>query len=122
MTTCWLLEKNAAEVGKNFAVAEDVKAFVRGNRNGHVAENYVTAAQLSDEEAKALMAGEMYGPVLKNNEWTMARVLDSKVAPDSIGIRHIVLPYTQEALADSLLTVARLGGEFCRVGFAVLGL
>ena len=106
------LEKNATEVGKNFAAAEDVKAFVRGNRNGHIAENYVTAAQLSDEEAKALMAGEMYGPVLKNNEWTMARVLDSKVAPDSIGIRHIVLPYTEESLADSLLTVARQGGDF----------
>ncbi len=106
------LEKNATEVGKNFAAAEDVKTFVRGNRNGKIAESYVTGAQLSDEEAKALMAGEMYGPVLKNNEWTMARVLDSKMAPDSIGIRHIVLPYTQESLADSLMTVLRNGGDF----------
>ena len=106
------LEKNATEVGKNFAAAEDVKSFVRANRNGKIAESYVTAAQLSDEEAKALMAGQMYGPVLKNNEWTMARVLDSKMAPDSIGIRHIVLPYTQEALADSLLTALRKGGDF----------
>lgn len=106
------LEKNATEVGKNFAAAEDVKSFVRANRNGKIAESYVTGAQLSDEEAKALMAGQMYGPVLKNNEWTMARVLDSKMAPDSIGIRHIVLPYTQEALADSLLTALRKGGDF----------
>ncbi|WP_417016142.1 peptidylprolyl isomerase [Alistipes sp.] len=106
------LEKKAAEVGKEFGAAEDVKSFVRGNRNGKIAENYVTGAQLSDEEAKALMAGEMYGPVLKNNEWTMARVLDVKMAPDSIGIRHIVLPYTQDALADSLLTVLRNGGDF----------
>ena len=106
------LEKNATEVGKNFAAAEDVKSFVRANRNGKIADSYVTGAQLSDEEAKALMAGQMYGPVLKNNEWTMARVLDSKMAPDSIGIRHIVLPYTQEALADSLLTALRKGGDF----------
>ena len=106
------LEKNATEVGKNFAAADDVKAFVRANRNGHIAENYVTGAQLSDEESKALLAGEMYGPVLKNNEWTMARVLDSKTAPDSIGLRHIVLPYTEETLADSLLTALRKGGDF----------
>ena len=56
------------------------------------------------------MAGEMYGPVLKNNEWTMSRALDSKMVPDSVGVRHIVLPYAQEALADSLLTVLKKGG------------
>lgn len=106
------LEKQAAEVGGEFAAAEDVKAFVRANRNGRIAENYVTAAQLTDEEGKALMAGEMYGPVLKNNEWRMARVLDAKMAPDSVGIRHIVLPYTQETLADSLLTALEKGGDF----------
>ena len=106
------LEKQAAEVGREFAAAEDVKAFVRANRNGKIAESYVTAAQLTDEEGKVLMAGEMYGPVLKNNEWTMARVLDAKMAPDTLGIRHIVLPYTQETLADSLLTVLKNGGDF----------
>ena len=106
------LEKQAAEVGREFAAAEDVKAFVRANRNGKIAESYVTSAQLTDEEGKALMAGEMYGPVLKNNEWRMARVLDAKMAPDTLGIRHIVLPYTQETLADSLLTVLRKGGDF----------
>jgi parvulin-like peptidyl-prolyl isomerase len=91
-----------------------VKTFVRANRNGKIADSYVSAAQLSDEEAKALMAGEMYGPVLKNNEWTMSRALDSKMVPDSVGVRHIVLPYAQEALADSLLTVLKKGGDFAQ--------
>ena len=108
------LEKSVAEVGREFAAAGEVKSFVRGNRNGKIADSFVSVAQLPDEEAKALMAGEMYGPVLKNNEWTMARVLDSKMAPDSVGIRHIVLPYTQEALADSLLTTLRNGADFAQ--------
>ena len=106
------LENKVTEVGKEFAAAEEVRSFVRANRNGRIAESYVTASQLSDEEAKALMDGKMYGPVLKNNEWTMARVLDAKMAPDSVGIRHIVLPYTEETLADSLLTALRKGGDF----------
>lgn len=106
------LESQAKEVGAQFASAEDVRSFVRGNRNGHIADNYVAAAQLTDEEAEALTAGNQYGPVLKNNEWTMARVLDAKTAPDSLGVRHIVLPYTQEALADSLMGVLRNGGDF----------
>ncbi|MCM1151803.1 MAG: SurA N-terminal domain-containing protein [Alistipes sp.] len=106
------LEHSVQEVGAKFVAAEDAKAFVRADRRGHIAENYVSAAQLSDEEAAALMAGKTYGPVLKNNEWTMARVLDSKTAADSLGIRHIVLPYTEEKLADSLLTVIRRGADF----------
>ena len=109
-----LLALEKREVGREFAAAGEVKSFVRGNRNGKIADSFVSAAQLPDEEAKALMAGEMYGPVLKNNEWTMARVLDLKMAPDSVGIRHIVLPYTQEALADSLLTTLRNGADFAQ--------
>lgn len=45
----------------------------------------------------------------------MARALDTKIVPDSMGIRHIVLPYTQEALADSLLTVLKGGADFAQV-------
>ena len=109
------LEKSVAEVGAQFAATEELKSFVRANRNGKIADNYVSAKQLSEEEAKALLDGSTYGPVLKNNEWTMARALDTKIVPDSMGIRHIVLPYTQEALADSLLTVLKGGADFAQV-------
>ena len=109
------LEKSVAEVVAQFAATEELKSFVRANRNGKIADNYVSAKQLSEEEAKALLDGATYGPVLKNNEWTMARALDTKIVPDSMGIRHIVLPYTQEALADSLLTVLKGGADFAQV-------
>ena len=109
------LEKSVAEVGAQFAATEELKSFVRANRNGKIADNYVSAKQLSEEEAKALLDGATYGPVLKNNEWTMARALDTKIVPDSMGIRQIVLPYTQEALADSLLTVLKGGADFAQV-------
>lgn len=109
------LEKSVAEVGAQFAASDELRSFVRANRNGKIAENYVSAAQLTDEEAKALVDGQTYGPVLKNNEWTMARVLDAKMVPDSMGIRHIVLPYTQDALADSLLNVLKGGADFAQL-------
>lgn len=108
------LEDTAMEVGSEFGAATEVRSFVRANRNGRVADNYVSKAQLSDEEADALLADKMYGPVLKNNEWTMSRVVSTKMAPDSVGLRHIVLPYTEETLADSLLTVLRAGADFAQ--------
>ncbi len=109
------LEKTVMGVGEEFAATDDVKSFVRKNRNGHISETYYTKAQLSLEEAEALNAGKTYGPVLKNNEWTMSRVLDTKMAPDSLGIRHIVLSYEQKELADSLVRAIKNGANFAEL-------
>ena len=109
------LENEVKMVGEEFAAATDVKAFTRQNRYGSVGENYLSANQMMADESAALMAGKTYGPVLSNNQWTMSRVLESKVAPDSIGLRHIVLPYTENALADSLMTVLRGGANFAEL-------
>lgn len=110
-----VLEEKVLGVGEEFAVAENIRSFVRDNSYGSIAENFVSQDMLLADEAEALMAGKMYGPVLKNNQWTMARVADSKMAPDSLGIRHIVLPYTETELADSLMTVLKGGANFAEV-------
>lgn len=112
------LERQVSEVGAGFAETTELRSFVRANRNGRIADRYVTAAQLADDEAEALMNGRTYGPVLKNNEWTMARVLDTKTVADSLGIRHIVLPYTQESLADSLMGALKAGADFAQTAAA----
>lgn len=109
------LEQTVTAVGAEFAASTDLKSFVRGNRNGQISDRYVSAAQLAEDEVAALMAGNQYGPVLKNNTWTMARVMDAVVAPDTLGIRHIVLPYSEERLADSLLMVLRGGADFAEM-------
>ena len=106
------LEQTVREVGAEFEKAEDVRAFIRDNRFGKIAPNYVSASQIPDDMVESLSVGKMYGPVLKNDNWTIARVVESKTLPDSIGLRHIVLPYTQEQLADSLMTALRNGADF----------
>ncbi len=106
------ISREAEKVGEEFAATTEVKSFTRANRNGRVAENFVSAAQLTAEEREALKEDKMYGPVLKTNEWTMSRVVASKMAPDTIGVRHIVLSFRDEALADSLMTVLKGGGDF----------
>lgn len=109
------LEEKVYAIGNEFALTDDVRGYVRANTHGSVSDRYLSAAQLQSDEAEALMAGKTYGPVLKNNEWTMARVLDAKTAPDSLGIRHIVLRYDERDLADSLLGVIRKGGNFAQL-------
>ena len=110
------IEKKAATMGEEFAAAEDVRAFVRKNM-GNVAMNYQSKAMLSEEES-VLLDGKQYGPVLKANEWVISRPIDIKMAPDSVGLNHIVLDATQVALADSLVTVLKGGANFADVAAA----
>lgn len=113
------IEKKATAMGEEFAAAEDVRAFVRKNM-GTVAVNYQSASQLSEEEA-VLLEGNQYGPVLKANEWVISRPIDIKMAPDSIGLNHIVLDPTQTALADSLMTALKGGADFAQAALAHSG-
>ena len=105
------IEAEVRGVAEKFEAAEDVKAFARQNR-GTIAGNYVSGEQLSSAESETLMAGRMYGPVLENDTWKIARVADVKTVPDSLGLRHIVLSYTDEKLADSLHVALKGGGDF----------
>ena len=57
----------------------------------------------------------MYGPVLDNDVYTMARVADVKMLPDSIGARHILLPADKKAQADSILTALKGGASFAEL-------
>ncbi len=112
------LENSALAASKEFAVAEDVNEYIRGNYYGEVAPSYVSASQLLPAQAEAFAKGEMYGPVNTNNTWTMSRVASKLMAPDSVGLRHIILNYTQEALADSLVTALKGGASFAQAAQA----
>ena len=109
------VESEARAAAAEFAAAGDVRAFVRENRRASVANNFVTAAQLPDDEAKALSAGSMFGPALVNNEWKASRVVEARNVPDTLELQHIVLRYTDEKLADSLLTAIRKGADFTQL-------
>ncbi len=113
------IEKKATAMGEEFAAAKDVRAFVRKNM-GNVAVNYQNAAMLSEEEV-VLLEGKQYGPVLKANEWVMSRPIDIKMAPDSIGLNHIVLDPAQSTLADSLVTALKGGANFAEAAAAHSG-
>lgn len=104
------IENKAKAMGEEFAATDDVRAFVRKNM-GTIGSTYVSAAMLAEDEA-VVMNGEQYGPVLKANEWVMSRAIDTKMAPDSIGLSHIVLDPLQTDLIDSLYTALKGGADF----------
>ncbi len=54
----------------------------------------------------------MVGPTLNGDVYTMSRVADVRVIPDTLGARHILLTPSQRELADSLLGAIRAGADF----------
>lgn len=109
------LEQTVREVGAEFAASDDPKAFVRNNRFGKIANNFIAPGQFPEDQGKVLAADQQYGPVLNNDSWMMSRVVESKMTPDTVGLRHIVLPFAQDKLADSLIAVLRQGADFAHL-------
>lgn len=73
----------------------------------------------------ALQDGEVYGPYLNQNSYALAKKIDTKVLPDSIKCRHILLgtvdrqsgqPLMEDSvahrIADSLATAIQNGANF----------
>lgn len=61
--------------------------------------------------------GEVYGPFFDNNTFRMFKLVDKTSAPDSVKVSHILLPSAGDAaktsaLADSLMSVLKAGGNF----------
>lgn len=60
----------------------------------------------------------VYGPYLENNSYRISRVSDSRMLPDSVRARHILIApqnnnYAQaKTIADSLAQVLKKGGDF----------
>ena len=66
--------------------------------NGKIA-NYVAVSSLSEDEAKAIKAGESYGPVLNFNTWTAKYIVSKVSAPESYTFSAITAESNTEAEA-----------------------
>lgn len=108
-------EKTVREMAADLAEAKNVQQFVAMNSHNSFDARYYKPGEITGELG-AFAFGEpgnqVYGPVLSGDQWTMARVSDVQVMPDSIRISNIVIPTTQKALADSLVTALQKGGDF----------
>lgn len=108
-------EKTVRDMAADFAETKNVQQFVAMNSHNSFDTRYYKPGEITGELG-AFAFGEpgnqVYGPVLSGDQWTMARVSDVQVMPDSIRISNIVIPTTQKALADSLVTALQKGGDF----------
>lgn len=108
-------EKNVRALAADFAAAKNVQQFVSANSHNAFDGRYYKQGEITGELgafAFGATGEQVYGPVLNGDQWTMARVADVQVVPDSVRISSLIVRAENKALADSLVTVLQNGGDF----------
>jgi len=103
------INKASEEIQKvydEFAATENMKNFIMRNSEQSYSENYYKAGELNavNKEINDFVfetKGEVSPIVKDGNSYLAARVIDTKVLPDSVFVRHILIQNNKE-LADSL--------------------
>ena len=106
----------ADELHNEFINTDNVKNFLLRNSDRQYSEYWYRSGELNtvsrDINDFVFGAGNSAGvsPLYrKDNTFYAAKVMDTKMVPDSVYVRHILLQGDDEALADSLMTVLRTG-------------
>jgi len=116
------VKEKVNELAKEFAVAENDSLFASINSETKYPVTYYTKGNLPPALDSALFnsaTGTVVGPVYSNGVYDIAKVLDSRMSPDSVTASHILLnPATEggleqaEAKADSIKNLIKNGASF----------
>ncbi|MEM9990856.1 MAG: peptidylprolyl isomerase [Bacteroidota bacterium] len=114
------IRKRMEKTAQDFAAAEDDIAFMDVNY-GAFDPVYQKKTELDAAFADTLTnmsAGSVYGPYIKNGAYEIVKLIDSKIIPDSVQARHILIngndPQTLGRAArtiDSLKTLIESGEQ-----------
>ena len=119
------LRRELLELEDEFAATENVQAFINSTSDERFNPFYFSQGQLSPELDSVMFnapLGTVYGPIVEENAFVMARLSDIQFRPDSMRASHILISFVGSAaaspnttrsideartLADSILNVAR---------------
>lgn len=110
--------EKVAALWDEFATADNMKSFLMKNSDRPYDERYYKAGELKTVSADVddfVWKGDapVSEVIAKGNDFYVARVMDTKMIPDSVYVRHILLTGDDaQHKADSLKDVLSKGGSF----------
>lgn len=97
-----------------FNTTDDVENFVNANSDLKFQDKYLRKSELPSNIADTLMAlsvGENYGPYRDQGYFKITKIIDKEERPDSVKVRHILIPYAGTTRADASVTKTRAEAE-----------
>jgi peptidyl-prolyl cis-trans isomerase D len=114
--------KQISTIANDFRTATNDSAFVKMNSDNYSEPTFIKKGGLPanlDSIMFNASVGTVVGPYEENNMYRVAKLTDSRILPDSVNARHILLridnPATKDAVmktADSILTAIKSGADF----------
>lgn len=107
-------------IAAEFAEAEEPMQYASLNSQVKTDSRYYKESELPANYVSIAFGngGKMYGPVLAGDTYTMARVSDIKMLPDTIGAKHILLEATNKTSTDSIVKALKGGASFAELAAA----
>src|SRR5690606_12299243 len=119
------VKEKAASVAKELAVAENDSLFATINSETKYPVTYYTRGSLPpglDSAAFNAASGTVVGPIYSNGTYEIAKILDSRMSPDSVSASHILLNPALEGgmdrakvKADSIKNLIQNGANFAEL-------
>ena len=113
--------KKVEELYDEFATASNMKSFLMKNSDRPYDDIYFKKGELntvSSDVENFVWNGEgnVSNVIEKGNDFYVARIMDTKMIPDSVYVKHILLQGEDaDKKADSLKTVIEKGGNFANL-------
>lgn len=104
-----------AGLASEFEATESPLQYAQLNSHRTPDTRYYKESELSGNMAIMASKGskaEVDGPTLSGTTYTMSRISDVKMLPDSLGAQHILLDPSQAELADSIVKAIKSGASF----------
>ncbi|GAB4159981.1 MAG: peptidylprolyl isomerase [Winogradskyella sp.] len=90
-----------------FDTVRDVEAFVNSNSDIKYNDAFLRAAQVPGVAKDSLMkleVGDYYGPYKDGEYFKLSKMIAKEQMPDTVKVRHILIPYAGGQRADALVT------------------
>ena len=122
-----LLKNQLLLLKPGFDTTKDAVSYLASNGGTNFSDSYVGASQLSPsakDSIQRLAKNQVFGPYLDGGSYVLAKMIDTKVLPDSVKCRHILLgtadrsgqPIMPDSIAkekvDSVALAIRNGANF----------
>jgi len=107
-------QKTVDKLAAEFAQSATPKLYAEANSQEKNLSHYYSRGQLDAPLAEFAFSGNegVYGPILSDRTFSMARVIKVRNVMDSIQLSRIAVSADQAALADSLMDVLAHEGDF----------
>ena len=103
------VKTQAEKMAQNFKTTTNDSLFVQINSETKAPIVYVRKGQLEPKLDSVMFSAEkgfMYGPYFSNGSYKVAKLIDSRVGPDSVKARHILLNPATEGGIDKAVAKA----------------